>query len=64
VKVCCVLDWYATLKVIEIVSITYCVATNPGCGCEDDAAIPVTGEKSNHQIDADGAMADYREPVG
>ena len=53
-----------TLKVIEIVGITYCTATNPSCGCEDDAAIPVTGEKSNHQIDADGAMADYREPVG
>ena len=27
-------------------------------------AISVPGEKSNHQIDADGAMADYREPVG
>jgi hypothetical protein len=27
------------------------------------AAIPVPGEKSNHQIDADVAMADHREPV-
>ena len=28
------------------------------------SAISVPGEKSNHQIDADGAMADHREPVG
>ena len=27
-------------------------------------AISVPGEKSNHQIDADVAMADHREPVG
>jgi len=27
-------------------------------------AIYVPGEKSNHQIDADVAMADHREPVG
>ena len=28
------------------------------------SAISVPGEKSNHQIDADVAMADHREPVG
>jgi hypothetical protein len=28
------------------------------------AAIPVPGEKSSHQIEADPAIADHREPVG
>jgi hypothetical protein len=50
-----------TLNVIEIVRITYCDAANPGCGCEDFAAIPVPGEKSNHRIDANSAIADHRE---
>jgi hypothetical protein len=31
---------------------------------EDDAAIPVPGEKSNHQIDADGPNLRDRRPVG
>jgi hypothetical protein len=31
---------------------------------EDDAAIPVPGEKSNHQIDADGPNLRDRQPVG
>jgi hypothetical protein len=28
------------------------------------AAIPVPGEKSNHQIDADSAIAGHPEPLG
>jgi hypothetical protein len=37
---------------------------NFGTDGEAIAAIPVPGENPDHQIDADVAMADHREPVG
>jgi hypothetical protein len=50
-------------RVIETVGITYCAAPNASCGCEDVAAIPVPGEKSNQQIDADAPIAAHDLPV-
>jgi hypothetical protein len=40
-------------KLVEIVGITYCTATNPSRGCEDDVAIPIPAEKPDHQINTD-----------
>jgi hypothetical protein len=36
----------------------------PSASVRAIAAIPVPGENPDHQIDADVAMADHREPVG
>ena len=53
-----------SLKVIEIVSITYCDAANLGCGCEDDAAIPIPGENSSYQTRAVSAMTGHAPVIG
>ncbi len=45
-----------TLKVLEIGGFTYRTATNLICGCEDDAAIPNLGEKSNEEIHGEPAV--------
>ncbi len=51
-----------TLKVIEIVGITYRTATNLSCGCEDFAAIPVPYDKSDHQNNVDRSHDMVTEP--